>query len=671
MRNRNVKTILLLLLMAAPASLSARDADDHADLLSMSLEDLMKVEIDSVYGASGYKQKVADTPASITIVTAEEIKRYGYRTLADVLRNVPGFCISSDRGANSVGVRGFGPPGDYNSRILLLVDGHRINDPVSGGAGVGTDFPVDIDLIDRVEVIRGPNSSVYIASALLGVVNVVTVRGRDVSGLTVSGELASFNTYKSRLTYGRQFKSGLEILLSGTYSFSHGPGELYFQEFDSPATHNGIAANADGARFYQQFAKISYRGFTLQAAYGSSEQTDPTASYGTIFNDPEERLRIMPGYLDLGYERNFGGDWGYQARVYYDNNRYRGTYPIDESPYGGASHVLNEDLGSGQDVGASLAVSKKLPGRQTLIVGSEYRDNFQQNQWNYDREPYNLYFSSHERSSLWGAHVQDEIPMGKKLVLDLGLSYDHYSTFGSTVNPRADLIYQPRQGTTFKLLYGQSFRPPTAFELYYTLPSQEANPFLKPETARTTELVWEQTLARNFLVVVSGYYYPIRAVISAVTDPVSGIIVYQNSQVVNLSGGEFTLKRQSRSGLEAGLSLSLESAQNPHAVGPLINSPHVLGQGNLSVPLLNKKLFASVNLQCVGRRRTAAGNFAGAYAVPNFTLYSPNPVRRWDFSASFYNAFNQVYGDPASVAHFEDIIFQNGRNFRLKFTYHY
>lgn len=477
---RNVKTILLLLLMVAPASLRGQDPDDHRDLLSLSLEDLMKVEIDSVYGASGYKQKVADTPASITIVTAEEIKRYGYRTLADVLRNVPGFYISSDRNANSVGVRGFGPPGDYNSRILLLVDGHRVNDPVSGGAGVGGDFPVDIDLIDRVEVIRGPNSSVYIASALLGVVNVVTLRGRDAGGLTVSGEIASFNTYKSRLTYGRQFKSGLEVLLSGTYYFSHGPGELYFEEFDSPATHNGIAANADGARFYQQFAKISYRGFTLQAAYGSSEQTDPTASYGTIFNDPEERIHIMPGYVDLGYEHNFGGDWGFQARVYYDNNRYRGTYPLDETPYGGGSHVLNEDLSSGQDVGVSIALSKKLPGRQTVIVGSEYRDNFQQNQWNYDREPYALYFSSHEQSRLWGTHVQDEIPIGNRLVLDLGLSYDHYSTFGSTVNPRAGLIYQPRKGTTFKLLYGQSFRPPTAFELYYTLPPRKPIPSSSP-----------------------------------------------------------------------------------------------------------------------------------------------------------------------------------------------
>jgi iron complex outermembrane receptor protein len=147
-------------------------------------------------------------------------------------------------------------------------------------------------------------------------------------------------------------------------------------------------------------------------------------------------------------------------------------------------------------------------------------------------------------------------------------------------------------------------------------------------------------------------------------------MVYQNGQRVDLRGTEITLKRQSRSGLEAGVSVSLESAKDLGASGPLVNSPHVLGQGNLSLPLFHGKLFASMDLQYMSKRRTEAGDYAGAYALPNFTLYS-KAVKRWEISASMYNAYNDIYGDPASVAHVENIIFQDGRTFRLKFTYHF
>jgi len=639
--------------------------------MDMSLEDLMKVEVDSVYGASGYKQSVNDAPASITIITADEIKRYGYRTLADVLRNVPGMYVTSDRQLSYVGVRGFGPPGDYNSRVLLLLDGHWINDTVTGGAVFGTEMPFDIDLVERVEVIRGPNSSVYVANALLAIVNVVTRRGRDLRGVEVSEDLASYRTYKSRVTYGGQLKNGLEWLLSGSYYSSHGPGQLYFKEFDSPATNNGIAQNCDGGRFSSEFAKLSYRGLTLEGAYGATMQTDPTASYGAIFDDPEERARIKPGFADLSYEHHFGSDWGYVGRLYYDNDRVLNTDPFNYTAYGGAPHVLNEEIASGQDMGASFELSKKLPGGQTVVVGSEYRNNYRQAQWDYDEQPFALYLNSHEQSSLWGVHAQDEIPLGSALTLDLGLSYDHYSTFGSTTNPRAGLIYQPREGTSLKLLYGQSFRAPTAYELYYSDPTEAANPNLGPETAKTTELVFEESLPRSFRLVASGYYYPIRGVISAGTDPASGLVEYQNGERVDLRGSEITVKRQSRTGFEAGLSFSLEEAKDLSVPGPLINSPRVLAQANLSVPLFGKKVYASMNAQYVSKRRTESGDYAGSYWLPNFTLYSKKALNGWEASASLYNAFNRIYGDPASVAHAEDIIFQNGRNFRLKVTYHF
>src|SRR3984957_18725836 len=98
-----------------------------------------------------------------------------------------------------LGVRGFGLPGQYNNSIALMIDGHRFNDNIYDAALIGTEFPIDVDLIERVEVIRGPNSSQYIASSFLGVVNIITKHGRDLPKVSVAGEAASYGTYEGRL----------------------------------------------------------------------------------------------------------------------------------------------------------------------------------------------------------------------------------------------------------------------------------------------------------------------------------------------------------------------------------------------------------------------------------------------------------------------------------------
>ena len=258
----------------------AQDTRTTPNLTDMSLEELMSLRIDSVYGASGFKQKVTEAPASVTIITSEQIQRYGYRTLADILRNVPGFHVTYDRNYSYLGVRGFGLPGQYNNSIALLIDGHRLNDNIFDAALIGTEFPLDMDLIDRVEIIRGPNSSLYIASAFLGVINIITKRGRDLPAVSVAGDVASYGTYQGRVSYGNQFKNGLELLLSGSFYDSQGQGRLFFKEFDNPLTNNGSAVNADEDEFHQLFANASWGGFTLHGVFGSRDKGIPTASFG-------------------------------------------------------------------------------------------------------------------------------------------------------------------------------------------------------------------------------------------------------------------------------------------------------------------------------------------------------------------------------------------------------
>ena len=147
------------------------------NLSDLSMEQLLDVRVERVSGASRYEQEISRAPASVSVITAEEIQKLGYRSLVDVLQGVRGLNVANDRNYNYIGMRGFGRPGDYNSRILLLVDGHRINDNIYNDPLVGTAGMIDVDLIDRVEIIRGPSSSIYGDSAFLGVINVLTKLG--------------------------------------------------------------------------------------------------------------------------------------------------------------------------------------------------------------------------------------------------------------------------------------------------------------------------------------------------------------------------------------------------------------------------------------------------------------------------------------------------------------
>ena len=208
--------ILFLALTASRAD-TVVDASAPAatNLMQLSIEELLDIRVDKVYGASKFEQKVTRAPSSVSLVTRDEIQKQGYRTLADVLRAVNGVFVSDDRNYSYLGIRGFNRPGDYNSRVLLLVDGHRLNDSVYDQGLYGTESFLDVDVIERVEVVRGPSSSIYGNNAFFGVVNVITRRGRAVDGIEATAEAGDNETWKTGATFGKQFENGGELFLSG------------------------------------------------------------------------------------------------------------------------------------------------------------------------------------------------------------------------------------------------------------------------------------------------------------------------------------------------------------------------------------------------------------------------------------------------------------------------
>jgi len=154
----------------------------------------MDVSIQKVYGASKYEQNTTQAPASVSIVTADEIRKYGYRTLADVLRGMRGLYVSDDRNYSYLGVRGFLRPGDYNTRVLVLVDGHRINENIYDARLLRARWHRRRRPDRARRVHPRASSSIYGSSAFFGVINVITRSAADIRGVNVSAEAGSFGS---------------------------------------------------------------------------------------------------------------------------------------------------------------------------------------------------------------------------------------------------------------------------------------------------------------------------------------------------------------------------------------------------------------------------------------------------------------------------------------------
>jgi iron complex outermembrane receptor protein len=652
-------SIGIALILALPLSASAEESLTPADLTGLSIEQLLNVE---VYSASKFVQKITEAPASVSIVTAADIKGYGYRTLADILRGVRGLFVTYDRNYNYVGVRGFDRPGDYNSRILLLVDGYRVNDTLYDTATIGTEFFLDADLIDRVEVVRGPGSSIYGSNAFFGVINVITKRGRDFNGAEISGEAASSGSGKARMTYGRQQENGAEVLVSASYSDSKGQ-DLFFPEFNTPANNNGIAQGLDQDSAKRVYGKLALNSFTLAAAYSERVKAIPTASFGTVFDDPRSQSKDTQSALDLGYSGQLSARTNLVARAYYGTYSYDGVFPNDPAPI-----VVNQDQGRSAWWGADAQLMGQY-GQHKLVTGAEYQDNFRQDQSNYDIAPYALYLDDKRSSRREALYVQDEMTLRENLLFNAGLRYDHYSTAGNVFNPRLALIYNPRTETAIKFLYGTAFRAPNAYELYYGNGiDSKADTTLKPEKITTYELVAEHEFQPNFHLSASAYYNRISDLINQLLDPADNLLVYRNIGQTDARGVEFEAERAWEDDTRLRVSYAWQLSRDQGSNAELVNSPRHLAKLNYSVPMLDNSLRVGAELQYTGSRKTLADGSAGGYVIANLTLTSQKLAHGLELSASIYNLFDRRYADPGRPEHVQDVIGQDGRNFRLQLS---
>ncbi|WP_297324460.1 TonB-dependent receptor [Nitrosomonas sp.] len=631
------------------------------NLEQLSLAQLMDI---TIVGASKYEQKQQQVAAAVSVITRKDIRAYGWRTLNEVLASLPGIHPTYDHQYDYLGMRGFGLPGDFNTRVLITINGNRINDATYDQGPTGRDFPLDIDLIERIEFIPGPGSAVYGQNAMLGVVNIITRTGSSVKGAELS---ASYQTAEvmpqERATFGKQFDNGIDALISVSGLQSRGT-DRFFNYGDSGVS--GVAHRMDGENVKQLFARAARGPVAFDFIYGDRRKDDPTGMY---FSDPlasgasinDRRLNTQIQYND-----NFAND-----TLNVLGRLFLGQYRYDQpSIYNGEKTFTT---GPSNWHGAELRLlSTALTGHK-LMLGFEYQNNtsIKQTFQNFANPDENV--AIHSAVVRLGVYAQDEWRITDTVSATVGLRYDHNDWIGNRLSPRGALIWQATPKTTLKALYGRAHRSPNSYERDFNDGvSQVANPGLRSEAVDTAELVADYLPLPNMNVRATAYAWDMYNIITLGVDPLSGIPQYQQaSNKVLARGAELSFDKTWDWGARLRGSYGIQNAEQQHSHLP--NSPYQLGKLNVSMPIpLMTGLRAGYELQYYGKRKTLDGTNTDDYFISNLNLVTDvRWVKGLEASLSFYNLFNERYQHPAADTNWQNSFVQAGRTVRFRLDYRF
>jgi outer membrane cobalamin receptor len=377
---------------------------------------------------------------TVTVLSREDISNLPVQSVADVLAM-----------ATSVDVRSrspFGMQADLSvrgsafSQVLVLVDGVRIND--SQTAHHNADFPVQLQDIDRVEVLLGAGSSVYGADAFGGIVNIIT--RRDVEPMRASITVGQDGLVDGSFSAGfRKGSFGQSISASGNRS----SGFQYDRDFQSVAV-SGQTRFGDRSTLYASFMDKEFGANGFYGPAPSKEWTNQTLiSFEHRWGPSSDAKNIFQGYY-----RTHGDRFLYDIRfpeLFESNHRTHAT-------------------------GAMMKTNYKLTDAGLLTLGGEVGGDWIKSS--------SLGDHSFARTSVF---TEFQWQPGKTIAVYPGLRLDYYSNFGDSLSPSLSGSWWMHPRVRLRSSVGRAFRIPTFTELYYKDPNHEANPFLKPETAWSAE----------------------------------------------------------------------------------------------------------------------------------------------------------------------------------------
>ncbi len=642
---------------------SMATAQGVADPVALSLDSLLNTKISS---AAKYEQTSSEAASSVTIITADEIHRHGYRSLPEVLGATRGFYMSYDRNYAFLGARGFSRPSDYNNRILLLIDGNAMNEGVFGGAPVGTDLGVPLSNLERIEIVRGPGSALYGTGAIFAVVNLVTKSPDATPGVHGSLRGGSYGSRGGSLEYRGALGRGTGLSLTGTWDGSDGQ-DLFYPEYATAESNGGVAHFRDWERRWAVLGALRGNGIILHGRYSARTKAIPTGAYETDLTGVTSKTRDDYGFVELKVDRAVDDVRQVTGRAYLNFSRYDGDYFT--------AGENSDDGARSEAIGAETALHWDVSSANRLTVGGEAR-----------RDLRAAYFTPREGvrdvdfdlpNTVLSAYVQDEHQITRSLSVLAGLRFDSYETSEDATSPRLAAIFAPSDRSTFKLLYGTAFRAPSPYEAADGGPLYKQNGELRPEVARTMEAVWQQRLAPGLLGSASVFHYDMKRLIDLTQDPVDSLYQYRNVGDARASGFEVELQGHLNGGSTAYLSYSYQDATDRASGEKLTNSPDHMVKAGAALDV-NDYLVVAFDSRYGSGRRTLAGTMTDGALISDLHLLVParatrarGMLQRLELSLRLNNVFDTDFATPGGVEHRQAAIAQDGRNLSAELRYRF
>ncbi|MCC7263726.1 MAG: TonB-dependent receptor [Candidatus Latescibacteria bacterium] len=464
-----------------------------------------------VITASRIPQAANRAPATVYVISGEQLRTSGAQTLWDVLRAVPGVDVALFRTYQGrVSIRGLNK--SFNGRTLLLVDGTSTMQHGAIDQSLWEHLPVLPEEVERIEVVEGPASALYGANALNGVINIVTKKPGQLGGGLLSFGTGERRTRHASLLYGRQqgkvgYRFGLAWRTTNRFEDANLlASETYFG--------NGYLSYDLGPRTQLRLTG----GLTDLDAQSSADWLSLTQSKGTV-----------------GFLRAEGVHRQTRANFFWSN--------IDNDMVFTAYDRQTNERHHTYDFNVEQLIS--LSAHSTAVVGTGVRDSGMRSS----------YVSAN--SSLWSAFAEHPWQPAPRWELWTSARVDRKSHIRPALSPRFSLIFTPVPAQTLRLSLGTAYRNPTVLENHLSFTDNvvveevaiavesTGNPDLKPERIKSLELAYQ--LERGpFKATLVGFAYQLEDLIYAATSGVTltsptDVAVrfsYRNQGVIEARGGE-------------------------------------------------------------------------------------------------------------------------------------